>query len=240
MAQIVFHPADERGRADHGWLVANFSFSFGAHQDPAKMHFGALRVLNDDIIGTNVGFPEHPHSNMEIITVVLEGALSHKDSMGNGESIKPNEVQVMSAGSGLYHSEYNNSKTEKINSLQIWIFPKEKNITPRYEQKAFEPKDRINQLQTLVGPMGNKENGALEINQDAYIYRTNLEAGKSISHTLKDKNNGVYAFLLSGQVDANGQLLNARDAAGIWETDTITYTASIDSDLLLLEVPMEF
>ena len=239
MATTIFHPSVKRGHADHGWLQADFSFSFAGWQDPSRIHFGALRVLNDDVIATEVGFPEHPHSNMEIISIVLKGALSHKDSMGNVESIYPNEVQVMSAGSGLYHSEFNDSKTEAINSLQIWIFPKEKNITPRYEQKKFNPDERKNQLQMLVAPMDDANGEALKINQDAWIYRTNIEAGKSITHPLKP-GNGLYIFMLEGSASAEGQLLNRRDALGVSDTDSITITANDSADILLLEVPMEF
>lgn len=239
MAQTIFHAADKRGIADHGWLKARFSFSFAQWQDPSRVHFGALRVLNDDIIGTEVGFPEHPHSNMEIISVVLAGALSHKDSMGNVESIYPDEVQVMSAGSGIYHSEFNNSKTDPINSLQIWIFPKEKNIKPRYEQRKFSPEERINRLQTLVAPMNDADPGALKINQDAWIYRVNLEAGRSVTHTLKP-GNGLYVFVLEGGALAEGQALSRRDALGIWDIDQVTLEAPAGGDLLLLEVPMRF
>lgn len=239
MAQTVFHAADSRGRADHGWLQAAFSFSFSGWQNRERMHFGALRVLNDDFIGKEVGFGQHPHDNMEIISIVLEGALSHKDTMGNTESIKANEVQVMSAGSGLEHSEFNHSKTEGINSLQIWIFPKLRNIAPRYEQKYFDPAERKNTLQTLVAPT-DTPGDALTINQDAWIYRASLDEGKTLVHQMKNPGNGVYAFLLDGTLSVEGQTLHKRDALGIWDTDELHFTADGACDLLLIEVPMQF
>ncbi len=237
MAKTVFHAAGTRGHADLGWLKAAYSFSFAGWQNRERVHFGALRVLNDDFIDKEVGFGEHPHDNMEIISIVLEGALSHKDTMGNVASIKQNEVQVMSAGSGLQHSEFNHSKTDAINSLQIWILPKLRNITPRYEQKYFDPAGRKNALQTLVAPTGTPGD-ALTINQDAWIYRVNLEEGKSLTHRLKAAGNGIYAFLLSGSLTIEGQSLQKRDALGIWDTDTVEFSALQASDLLLIEVPM--
>jgi len=222
MAKTVFHAADTRGGADLGWLKARYSFSFSGWQNRDRLHFGALRVLNDDVIDQEVGFGEHPHDNMEIISIVLKGALSHKDTMGNIESIKPDEVQVMSAGSGLQHSEFNHSKTDAINSLQIWIFPKLRNIKPRYEQKYFDPAGRNNILQTLVAPDGTAGD-ALTINQEAWIYRTTLEAGKELIHSLKSSGNGVYIFLLEGEVSIDSQTLQTRDALGIWDTDTLKW-----------------
>ena len=239
MANTVFHPADSRGHADLGWLKANYSFSFSGWQNRERVHFGALRVLNDDFIDKEVGFGEHPHDNMEIISIVLECALSHRDTMGNMESIKPNEVQVMSAGSGLRHSEFNHSTTEAINSLQIWIFPKLRNIKPKYEQKYFDPAARKNQLQMLVAPDGTTGD-ALTINQDAWIYRTTLEAGKELNYPLQQPGNGVYVFLLDGELSTEGQTLQKRDALGIWETNAFNIRAAKDSDILLIEVPMEF
>ncbi len=239
MVKTIFHEADTRGHADHGWLNAHHSFSFAQWQNKDRVHFGALRVLNDDIVQKGVGFGEHPHDNMEIISIVLEGKLAHKDTMGNVESIRLNEVQVMSAGSGLEHSEFNHSKTDPVNLLQIWIFPKLRNIAPRYEQKYFEPSERQDALQTLVAPTGTPGQ-ALTINQDAWIYRANLEAGKELKHTLKNTGNGVYVFLIDGAITMNDQPLNKRDAIGIWDTDGFTMSATKDSDILLIEVPMEF
>lgn len=237
MAKTIFHPADKRGHANHGWLDAHHSFSFAGWYDPNKIHFGALRVLNDDIVDGGEGFGKHPHDNMEIITIVLDGALEHKDSMGHTQAIMPGEVQVMSAGTGVHHSEYNHNANKKVNLLQTWIFPNKKNVTPRYDQKMFAAEERINKLQALVSPIDNDDAG-LKINQNAWIYRTTLESGKSITHQLHSEDNGAYIFVITGKVTANGQQLNKRDAAGISETESIEITAGADSDVLILEVPM--
>lgn len=237
MAKTIFHPADKRGHANHGWLDAHHSFSFAGWYDPSKVHFGALRVLNDDIVMGGEGFGRHPHDNMEIITIVLDGALEHKDSMGHTQAIVPNEVQVMSAGTGVYHSEYNHNRDRKVNLLQTWIFPKEKNVKPRYDQKTFAPEERVNQLQALVSPIYNEDAG-LKIHQDAWIYRTKLQSGKSISHKLHTSGHGAYIFLIDGKANVAGQTLNKRDALGISETEGFEITADADSDILILEVPM--
>ena len=237
MATTIFHPADKRGHANHGWLDAHHSFSFAGWYDPAKIHFGALRVLNDDIVNGGQGFGRHQHDNMEIITIVLDGALEHKDSMGHTQAIIPNEVQVMSAGSGVTHSEYNHNKDKKVNLLQTWIFPNKRDVTPRYDQKMFAPEDRINQLQPLVSPIDNEDAG-LKIHQDAWIYRTTLEAGKTVKHRLHTKGHGAYIFVITGKVTVAGQVLSKRDALGISETDDFELTAGSDSDVLIFEVPM--
>jgi quercetin 2,3-dioxygenase len=237
MAKTVFHPANQRGHANHGWLDAHHSFSFASWYDPTKVHFGALRVLNDDVVAGGQGFGRHPHDNMEIITIVLDGALEHKDSMGHTQQIVPNEVQVMSAGTGVTHSEYNPDPVKKVNLLQTWIFPKEKNVQPRYDQKTFSADERVNKLQALVSPIYNDDAG-LKINQDAWIYRSTLEAGKSISYSLHSAGHGVYVFLIDGKVKVGEQVLNKRDALGISDTATIEITADANSDVLILEVPM--
>lgn len=238
MATTVYHAADTRGHADHGWLNAHHSFSFAGYYDPSRIHFGALRVLNDDIVAGGEGFGKHPHDNMEIITVILDGALEHKDSMGHTEAIQTNEVQVMSAGTGVFHSEYNHNPDKEVNLLQLWIFPDKKNVQPRYGQTVFNPEDRVNKLQMLVSPIDKEEEG-LKIHQNAWIYRTSLEAGKSINHQLHSNNHGVYVFMINGKANANGQELGKRDAAGISNTGTLELTASADSDILLVEVPMQ-
>jgi quercetin 2,3-dioxygenase len=233
----IFYPANERGTNDLGWLKANFSFSFASYYDPAKVHFGALRVLNDDIIAGGTGFGRHPHDNMEIITIPLSGALEHKDSMGNVGVITAGEVQVMSAGTGIEHSEYNHSKTEAANTLQIWLFPKVRNIEPRYDQKNFKDKLNLNQLTTLVSPdKGN--NDTLWINQDATFSMGNFEAKKTINYEIKTTGNGVYIFVLDGSLKINGQVLNKRDALGVYDTVSITIETEAESQLLLMEVPM--
>lgn len=237
MSKTVFHAADTRGHANHGWLNAHHSFSFASWYDPSRIHFGVLRVLNDDIVRGGTGFGKHPHDNMEIISVILDGEIGHRDSMGHEESIKVDEVQVMSAGTGIEHSEYNHLKDHPLNLLQIWIFPKRRDVEPRYDQRAFEPKERENQLQMLVSPIDNDDAG-LKIHQDAWIYRTKLDAGKSLKHRLHNENNGVYAFVIDGNVSIEGQELNKRDALGISETGEITLDAKAGSDVLLIEVPM--
>ena len=237
MAKTIFHAADKRGHAKHGWLDAHHSFSFANWYDPTKVHFGALRVLNDDIIDGGQGFGRHPHDNMEIITIVLDGALEHKDSMGHTQQIVPDEVQVMSAGTGVTHSEYNPDPKKKANLLQTWIFPKEDNVKPRYDQRTFPAGERVNVLQTLVSPIYNDDAG-LKINQDAWIYRVTLESGKSIKHDLHSKGHGAYIFLIDGKVNVGGQALNKRDAMGISEADSFEITADEKSDVLILEVPM--
>lgn len=237
MAKTVFHPANERGHADHGWLNAHHSFSFAEYHDPSKVHFGALRVLNDDIVAPGMGFGRHPHDNMEIITIVLRGALEHKDSMGHAEAIHENEVQVMSAGTGVYHSEYNHYKDRDVNLLQIWLFPEKRNIQPRYDQKIFPAEGRLNTLQALVSPI-DKDDEGLKINQQAWIYRTSLQQGKSLQHMLHTGGHGVYIFVIGGSISADGNTLNRRDAIGISGTDSVTLTATADSDVIILEVPM--
>jgi len=238
MSKTIYHAADTRGHADHGWLNAHHSFSFAGYYDASRIHFGALRVLNDDIVAGGMGFGTHPHDNMEIITIPLEGALEHKDSMGNAGVIQSGEVQVMSAGTGIRHSEYNHLVDERINLLQIWIIPNKRNVQPRYDQQRFDEKDRLNQWQMLVSPIGNNDLG-LKIQQDAWICRTNLSAGKSISYNMHNNTNGVYIFVINGTVSTEGQQLQKRDAIGISETENINVTAQMDSDILMLEVPMQ-
>ncbi len=233
----IIHRAEDRGKAEHGWLHTKFSFSFSEYYDPEKMGFGLLRVLNDDIIEPGKGFGMHPHNNMEIITIILDGELQHKDSMGNGSVIKKNEVQVMSAGSGILHSEFNPSGTDKVNLLQIWIFPKVKNIKPRYDQKKFDPSERGNKIQTVVS--GISKNGALYIHQDASLSLINLEKDLSIKYENFKKGNAVYLFLIDGHIMFDGEDLFRRDAAGVNGTDEILIQAKEKSEILLIEVPMD-
>ncbi len=232
----IFYPADERGSNDIGWLKAKFSFSFGPYYNPEKVHFGALRVLNDDIIAGGQGFGRHPHDNMEIITIPIYGALEHKDSMGNIGVITAGEVQVMSAGTGVEHSEYNHSRTEAANTLQIWLFPKERNIEPRYDQKSFTDVMKLNQLTTLVSPV--KGGDALWINQDATFSMGNFEPKQQISYSIQKPGNGVYIFVIAGSLKINGQLLNKRDALGVYDTSSITIETEAETRLLIMDVPM--
>lgn len=234
--KTIFHKSEERGHVNHGWLNAKHSFSFASYHDPAKVHFGLLRVLNDDIVAPGMGFGMHPHDNMEIVTIPLKGALEHKDSIGNIGVIKPNEIQAMSAGSGLMHSEYNHSKTEEVNLLQIWVFPKERNITPRYDQRIFSEEDKTGKFKTIVAPV--KADDVMWINQDAYFSIGKFKAGNTIDYTIKHKGNGAYVFLIEGEIAINNQILKKRDAIGLWETDKFDISVSADAEVLVIEVPM--
>jgi adhesin HecA-like repeat protein len=236
--KTTLQKANTRGHANHGWLDTNHSFSFAHYYDPARVHFGALRVLNDDFVDGGKGFGTHPHDNMEIISIPLSGDLEHKDSMGTTAVIRENDIQIMSAGTGVQHSEYNKNKDKKVNFLQIWVFPKVRDIAPRYEQKTFKPEDRINKLQMIVSP--NKGEDGVWINQDAWFYLGNLKKGYQTEYATHAKGNGVYAFVLNGDLTLAGQKLNNRDGLGISETDTFSITADSDAELLLMEVPMEF
>jgi len=232
----IYYSATERGHNDIGWLKANFSFSFGPYYNPDKVHFGVLRVLNDDIIAGGKGFGTHPHDNMEIITIPLSGALEHKDSMGNIGVIQSGEVQVMSAGTGVTHSEYNHSKTEAANTLQIWLFPKERNIKPRYDQKNFADVLKLNQLTTLISP--EKNNDTLWINQDATFSMGDFEPGQTVKYDIKIPGNGVYVFVIDGAVSIDNTSLNKKDALGVYNTNSIIIETEAKSRLLLMEVPM--
>tara|TARA_R110002049_G_scaffold298845_2_gene488820 strand:+ start:38 stop:754 length:717 start_codon:yes stop_codon:yes gene_type:complete len=236
--KTIIHKANTRGYADHGWLKSYHTFSFSSYQNTERMNFGMLRVLNDDVVQPKMGFGTHPHQNMEIISIPLKGALSHKDNMGNKRAIEVNEVQVMSAGTGLTHSEFNDSKTDEVNFLQLWIIPEEMSVKPNYEQRKFSVEERINQLQTVVAPKDKLEDNALPISQQAYIYRTNLDADKSIDLRLKSENNGLYIFVVNGEVDVEGNVLFNRDAVGIFETDKVTIKSNENSELIIIEVPM--
>ncbi len=231
-----FRPAAARGTADYGWLKANYSFSFSGYHDPANVHFGALRVLNDDRVAGGGGFPTHPHDNMEIVTIPLHGALQHKDSTGGAGIIKAGDVQVMSAGTGVQHSEFNASPTDEVNLLQLWVFPKKRNIAPRYDQKTFDPAQRKNRWQTLVSP--EEQTGALWINQDAVFSMGNADAGQSLTYTNTFNGNGVYLFVIDGDVTINGQAMTRRDALEINGTDSFTVEAATAAQLLAVEVPM--
>ena len=232
----IIHKADSRGYADHGWLQSFHSFSFANYHNPEKVRFGLLRVLNDDIVAPGMGFGTHPHDNMEIVTIPLKGELAHQDSTGNKEVIKAGEIQIMSAGSGLTHSEFNNSKKEFVNLFQIWVFPKEKNITPRYDQKIFDPEERKNKFQIVVSP--DEKDGALWINQDAYFTLGNFDEGNSVKYEIKKKGNGVYIMITEGSAEIDGEVLSRRDAIGLSDLSSVEIKLLAKSDLLLIEVPM--
>lgn len=232
----VLHKANTRGHADHGWLDTNHSFSFANYYNPERMNFGVLRVLNDDRVAAGRGFGTHPHDNMEIISIPLEGDLEHKDSMGNLGVIKQGDVQVMSAGTGVYHSEYNKNEHKDVKFLQIWVFPNKKNVTPRYDQITLEPSKMKNDLHQILSPDPNDE--GVWIHQNAWFHLGELEAGKKINYDLKDKNNGVYAFVIEGNVNIENEDLAKRDGMGVWETPNLSIEAKSNAKVLLMEVPV--
>lgn len=237
--KTIFKAANDRGHANHGWLDSHHTFSFASYYNPEWEHFGVLRVLNDDHVSGGMGFGKHPHDNMEIVSIPLEGALEHQDSMGNKTVIRKGEVQIMSAGTGVAHSEKNEDSKIPVKFLQIWVFPEKRNIAPRYEQKVFEVAGRENKLQTIVSPL-NVEDDGIKINQQSWFSLANLSEGNTIKYDLKDNKNGVYVYILEGSAKVEGQLLDRRDGLGIWETEGFEITASADSEILLMEVPMTF
>ena len=234
----VFHPASSRGAADHGWLQAKHSFSFANYYDSERVQFGALRVLNDDIIAPGMGFGTHPHDNMEIITIPLDGALEHKDSMDNIGVIETDEIQVMSAGSGVYHSEYNKNKDQSVSLLQIWVFPNKKNVTPRYDQKNIKNLKKVNSFYPIVTP--NQKGPGMWIHQDAWFHLGEFDKETRINYKINKKGNGVYAFLIEGSVQIDGESLEKRDALGLWDTESFELLANPNSRILLIEVPLNY
>lgn len=236
MANVTIYKADSRGYADHGWLKSHHTFSFAGYHNPNRMHFGALRVLNDDFVEGGNGFGTHPHSNMEIISIPLEGVLSHQDSMGNKGEIRPNEIQVMSAGTGVQHSEFNGSDTEPVKFLQIWLFPNKENVTPRYDQIQIQPEDRKNKFQQIISP--NPEDEGSWIHQDAWFHLTDMDEGVELTYNFKAEGTGLYIFVLEGDVSVLDNNLNRRDAIGITDAENVIIKASSKASLLLMEVPM--
>jgi len=236
--KTILHKANTRGHANHGWLDSYHTFSFGGYHNPERVHFGALRVLNDDSVAAGMGFGAHPHDNMEIISIPTSGDLEHKDSMGNKQVIKQGDVQVMSAGTGIQHSEKNKNHDKEVKFFQVWIFPKVKNVEPRYDQQTFADTDKYNKLLTVVSPIGSADSG-VQIHQDAWFSLGKLDKDFSTSYTLRNSNNGVYAFVIEGDVTINGQSLNKRDGLGITETDTLEIKADSHAELLLIEVPVK-
>ena len=234
----AFHAANTRGNANHGWLNANHSFSFANYHNPERMNFGALRVLNDDTIAPGMGFGTHPHENMEIITIPLEGDLEHKDSMGNIGVINEGEIQVMSAGTGVHHSEYNKNADQAVKVLQLWVFPKKQNVTPRYDQMSVRDLKKPNDFYQVLSP--NSEDAGMWVHQDTWFHLGEFDVEKSLDYTLKKPGNGVYVFVIEGSFNVEGENLKKRDAIGIWDTETINFTAQSQSKVLLVEVPMRF
>lgn len=234
--KTIIHRADSRGTADYGWLRPHYSFSFSNYYNPDRMGFGALRVLNDDYIDAGKGFPTHPHRDMEIITIPLSGLLEHKDNMGNAGTISAGEIQIMSAGTGVFHSEYNKSEEDPLQLLQIWIIPNKEKVPPRYNQLSLETIQKKNELYNIVTP--HKNDDGLWIYQDAWFSLANVDVGWEGDYHIKQKNNGVYLFVIEGSVDVNNESLNRRDAMGIWNTNSFKINASEDSFILLMDVPM--
>ena len=238
MAQTVLHPAASRGHANHGWLDSYHTFSFAGYHDAQRMHFGALRVLNDDTVAGGRGFGRHPHDNMEIVSIPLAGDLEHQDSLGNQAVIRQYDVQLMSAGTGVAHSEKNHSLTEAVKFLQIWVFPRQRGIAPRYAQQSFPPAERHNRLLPVVSP--DATGGSVAINQDAWFSLGKLDPDFATTYQLNKAGNGVYAFVLEGDVTINGQALHRRDGFGLWDVSQLDIRADSAAELLLMEVPMEF
>lgn len=233
-------PKNERGTADHGWLQANFSFSFGNYYNPDMVQFGMLRVLNDDTIASGMGFGTHPHDNMEIITIPLEGGLTHQDSMGNKATVRFGEVQVMSAGTGIQHSEMNASSTEQAKTLQLWIFPEKQNVIPRYDQKAFDLEKSRNSFVTIVSPDDKNDGNALWIYQQAFLHLGIFDENQIIQYNVNIPDNGIYIFLIEGEFEINGQMIHERDAFGVIEFENIEIKTRAASKILIIEVPMKY
>jgi len=237
MANTILHKAETRGHANHGWLDSHHTFSFANYYNPERMHFGVLRVLNDDRVDPGMGFGTHPHDNMEIISIPLEGDLQHKDSMGNVAVIKHGDIQVMSAGTGIQHSEYNLNSNKLTKFLQIWVFPNKKNVTPRYDQITLDAKDRHNKLQQIISP--NANDAGVWIHQDAWFHLGQFDKEIKSAYQFKKEGNGVYAFVIKGNFKINDQEINERDGFGVWNTNKIDITSLKDnSEILLMEVPM--
>ncbi|MCU0434946.1 MAG: pirin family protein [Bacteroidia bacterium] len=236
MENMVLHKANTRGHANHGWLDSYHTFSFSNYHNPERMHFGVLRVLNDDHVAPGMGFGTHPHNNMEIISIPLEGDLEHKDSMGTSAVIKNGDIQVMSAGSGISHSEYNKNSDKPVKFLQIWVYPKTKNVQPRYDQLTLVAEERKNKLQQILSP--NADDAGVWIHQDAWFHLGSLDAGTEVEYTLKKAGNGVYAFVINGDVTIGDQALNTRDGLGVWNENSLKIKAGTATEILLMEVPM--
>jgi redox-sensitive bicupin YhaK (pirin superfamily) len=237
MTQTVLHKASTRGHSNHGWLDSYHTFSFAEYFNPERRNFGVLRVLNDDTVEAGMGFDTHPHNNMEIISIPLEGDLEHKDSMGNVSVIKKGDIQVMSAGTGVYHSEYNKNSDKQVKFLQIWVYPNQKNVTPRYDQITLDINDRHNKLQQILSPDKNDE--GVWIYQNAWFHIGSFDAGQKAEYKLKSATNGVYIFVISGDIKVQNQQLNKRDGFGIWEVDKFSIEIETNSEILFMEIPME-
>ena len=236
MKNSIIHRAATRGHADHGWLNTHHSFSFAQYYNPERMNFGVLRVLNDDRVTGGRGFGTHPHDNMEIISIPLSGDLEHRDSMGNIQVIKENDVQVLSAGTGITHSEYNRNADKLVNFLQIWVYPNKRDVKPRYDQLSFPKADRHNKLQQILSP--NATDAGVWIHQDAWFHLGQFDKNEGTTYLLKKAGNGIYMFVISGSVQVNDTLLEQRDGMGVWDTDALSLKATENAEILVMEVPM--
>lgn len=232
----VLHKAETRGHANHGWLDSHHTFSFANYHNPERIHFGVLRVLNDDIVAPGKGFGTHPHDNMEIISIPLEGDLEHQDSMGNVAVIKEGDVQMVSAGTGVFHSEYNKNSNKEVKFLQIWIFPNKKNVEPRYDQISIRDIEKENEFYQVLSP--NSEDEGVWIHQNAWFHLGRFTKNQELTYKMKDPKNGLYVFVLNGTTTSAGQDLESRDGFGIWDVDEVKFETTPDSRLLLMEVPM--
>jgi quercetin 2,3-dioxygenase len=237
MKNKILHKANTRGYADHGWLKSHHTFSFANYYNPERVHFGMLRVLNDDTVAGGTGFGTHPHDNMEIITIPLKGALAHKDSMGNSAVIQHGEVQVMSAGSGITHSEFNAHETDPVELLQIWVFSNKKEVTPRYDQIQLDLNARHNKLQQILSPNPNDE--GVWIYQEAWFHLSNMDKGVQLEYQLKKEGNGVYVFVIKGDLKIDDEMLNERDGLGVWDVNRLTLEAQSEVEVLVMEIPMK-
>jgi redox-sensitive bicupin YhaK (pirin superfamily) len=238
MENTIIYRSKTRGHADHGWLKAKHSFSFANYYDPERIHFGVLRVLNDDYVEGGMGFPTHPHDNMEIITIPLEGAIEHKDSMGNKAVVKAGEIQVMSAGTGIYHSEYNHYKDKALKLFQIWLIPNKRNVSPRYDQMELDITKRRNKLQQVLSP--NQDDEGVWIHQDAWFYLGIFDEGLNVKHQIQKPGNGIYIMVINGKIEINGIELDTRDAVGIKNQEEVSLKAiTQDTEVLLLDIPMQ-
>lgn len=235
--KTILHKAETRGHANHGWLDSYHTFSFSGYYDPERIHFGALRVLNDDTVAGGMGFGKHPHDNMEIISIPTMGDLEHQDSMGTKQVIRQGDVQAMSAGTGIEHSEKNKNHDQQVKFFQIWIFPNKKNVEPRYDQKNFTEAEKHNKLLTVVSPIASND-GGVQIHQDAWFSLGKLDKDFTTSYSLKKNGNGVYVFVIEGTVTVSGEKLNRRDGLGITDTDQLSIKADSNAEILLMEVPM--
>jgi len=233
----VLHKANTRGSADHGWLKVNHTFSFANYRNPERMNFGALRVLNDDTIAGGKGFPTHPHDNMEIITIPLQGSIKHKDSMGNESVITTGDIQVMSAGTGVQHSEYNAQDIEDLKLMQIWLFTNKREATPRYQQIPIRTLAQKDEFYQVLSP--NKNDQGVWIHQNAWFHLGEFESAKNLTYKTKSKDNGVYAFVIEGNAEIQGQKLEKRDGFGLWNLDELDINVKKGAKILLMEIPME-